>query len=171
MLINPNSQKNCLFFLHVFKNKALKRLRVTLNIVNLYTMTATENNKVISSRKFAMFRLELQEDGMIHLHGSGENPISLEDFKGMVRTIGEMTEGKKVPILCTADELLIVDEETRKYMGEPESNPYSLASAFVVKSISQRLLSNFFIKVSKPGRAVKMFSTKDEAISWLKTYL
>lgn len=129
-----------------------------------------ERVTIISKQAFDIFTIEYRSDGLLQIHCKGDT-INLLSYKNVVEKIGEITHGKKVPILCTADEFLLPDEEVRKYMANPESNPYSLASALIIKSLSQKLVGNFFMTVLKPARPIRLFTSKDEALKWLKTFL
>jgi len=118
-----------------------------------------------------VFTIEMREDGILHLHAKGDTIIDMQLYNVLISSVGEMTGGKKVPILSTADELTIPDEEVRKYMTRPEANPYCIANALIAPSLSQKLLSNIFISVMRPARPIRLFRNKEEAIAWLKTFL
>jgi hypothetical protein len=79
--------------------------------------------------------------------------------------------GFKTPSLVLAHESASVESEVFKKISNNISNPYSKADAFVIKSLAQKILGNFYLKISKPERPTKFFNNKDEAISWLKNYL
>ena len=129
-----------------------------------------EKINIINKREVDVFTIEYRSDGLLHLHAKGDE-IKMAHYKAVVKSIGEMTGGKKVPVLCTANEFLIPDQDVRKYMTTPESNPYSLASALVIHSIAQKLIANFFVNVMKPARPIRMFTSKEEAVKWLKKFL
>lgn len=129
-----------------------------------------EKADVVSKLKVDVFTVEYHSNGLLYIHANGEE-ITLTDYKALINSIGEMTGGEKVPILCTADEFVIPNEEVRKYMARPDSNPYSLATALITGSLAQKLVGNFFMNVLKPGRPIRMFISKEEAIKWLRSYL
>ncbi|MBI2270743.1 MAG: STAS/SEC14 domain-containing protein [Bacteroidetes bacterium] len=129
-----------------------------------------EEVNVINSIRIGPFTVSLRTDGLVHVHATGEE-IDLAGYKKLVEEMAKMTSWKKVPVLCTADEFFIPNEDVRKYLTKPESNPYSLATALVVSSISQKLVGNFFMTVMKPTRRIRIFTRKDDAIKWLRNYL
>ena len=131
----------------------------------------SEEIYIIERKIFDVFVLELRSDGIMHLHARGEDAVNLSQYKEIIRTIGLITAGRKVPLLATADEFLVPDEEVRRYMASVESNPYSSASALIMRSLSQKIVANFFTNVLKPIRPIKFFTDKEKAISWLRTFL
>lgn len=58
-----------------------------------------------------------------------------------------------------------------KTISKNSNNPFSKADAFVIKSMAQKILANFYIKINKPERPTKFFNNKDEAINWLKPFI
>lgn len=125
---------------------------------------------VVNKISVGVFTVSLRTDGLVHVHGAGEE-IDLPGYIKLVEEIAKMTSGKKAPILCTSDEFFIPNEDVRKYLTKPESNPYSLATALVVSSISQKLVGNFFMTVMKPTRLIRIFNSREDAIKWLRSYL
>jgi len=44
---------------------------------------------------------------------------------------------------------------------------YSFAEALVVKSLTQRITANIYLKLNKPLKPFKIFNTEREASRWL----
>ena len=62
--------------------------------------------------------------------------------------------------------------EARDYYGGEESGRCFSAAAVLVESPVSRLLGNFFIGFNKSTNApLKLFTSEQEAIEWLKTFL
>jgi hypothetical protein len=122
-------------------------------------------------RKVDIFTFEMREDGILRLYAEPDEVVDMPRYMTMIKTIGDLTQGKKVPILSTAGEFTIPDEEVRRYMANPDSNPYCLATAMVAPSLSQKLLGNIYAHSVMKDRPTRMFRTEDEAIAWLKTFL
>jgi hypothetical protein len=122
-------------------------------------------------KRVEIFTIEMRDDGILHLHADGDNTVDIKLYNILISSIGEMTGGKKVPILSTAGELTIPNEEVRKYMADPKANPYCLANALIAPSLAQKLFSNIFIQIMRPARPIRLFKNKEEAIAWLKTFL
>lgn len=59
--------------------------------------------------------------------------------------------------------------EARNFYAESEYSKYRFADAFIVNSLSMRLLVNFFITFNKPKIPSKMFNDKESARQWINT--
>ena len=62
---------------------------------------------------------------------------------------------------CNASNFLIV-----KYREE-----ISCADAYVLKSLAQKIIANFYIRLNKPKIPTNFFTDEDSAIEWLTTFL
>lgn len=124
-----------------------------------------------TKKNVEVFTIIMRDDGILHMHTEAEVIVDMRLYKILIEAIGEVSGGKKVPILSTAGELTIPDEEVRKYMSDPKANPYSLANALIGPSISQKLIGNFFVKLMEGERPVRLFNREEDAITWLKTFL
>ena len=83
----------------------------------------------------------------------------------------KLQKGK--PMLCMVDssEMNHMSREARAYIGKFEKeNNLNLALGIVAKSLSTRLIANFFIKFNKPHAPTKVFNTREEAIFWLNGF-
>ncbi len=79
--------------------------------------------------------------------------------------------GAKLPTLISGGQYSTTNTDTLKYISINENMPYSKCAAFVVSSISQKLLGNFYLKIYKPQRPTRFFNHKNEAILWLKQHI
>jgi hypothetical protein len=130
--------------------------------------TNTISKKTVT---YEFFTISLREDGIIHIHGEAYKTIDMRTYRGLIAVLGEMTGGKKVPMLNTAGELTMPDDEVKAYMAQPDANPYSCATAFVMSSFTKKLVFNFFTAIKKPARPVKLFTDEQEAVMWLKSFI
>ena len=127
--------------------------------------------KIIEEKVFDIFTLKLREDGILLIHLSGEKSLNLNQYICVIAFIGEMLKGRRVPMLITTDEFLLIDDEVRNLMLKKYSNPYSLGSAIITKSTAQKIIGNFFVNTQKPERLIKIFSNEEDALKWLKSLL
>jgi hypothetical protein len=123
------------------------------------------------NRKYKNHTVKLREDGIIEIEVFNEPEVTVQDIIEGTDYIMEIVAEKKFPVLFIAQKYSIPTKETREYMAKKKSLPYSLADAFVLTSLPQKLLGNFYLKVNKPHRPTKMFTNQKEAVNWLKTFL
>lgn len=111
----------------------------------------------------------LRADNIVQLNATN-HVYCVEDIKENNIAIGELTGGQRFLVLVIADEFSDMEKEARHYTSTAESMKYSIAEAYVIKSLAQRLLANFassFLGFSVP---VKFFNETEAAVEWLKTF-
>ncbi len=111
----------------------------------------------------------MREDGIVQLNGK-DRTYTVEDIHVINKAIGDLSEERRIFLLVVASQYSMVDNEARKYMSKPEAAPYSIAEAYVIKSLAQRLLINFFIRVSGTPVPTSFFTDIPSAVKWLKNF-
>jgi hypothetical protein len=115
--------------------------------------------------------VELLNKEIIHIHLKAGSNIELSDALLILEAMGKIGDGKKYPVLIDAGEFTSVDKEVRIFSASEASNVYTLADAIAYCNLAQKLLSEFYIKNNHPAVPTKSFSEKEEAITWLKTFV
>ena len=123
--------------------------------------------KSISENKFI---ISFSTDGYYDLFIKDNVEIFIDDIH-LIVDFQKQLSGTKSPILITGGQYSTTNTETLKHISINENMPYSKCAAFVVRSISQKLLGNFYLKIYKPQRPTKVFNDKEAAINWLKQYI
>ncbi len=116
------------------------------------------------------FILSYIEEGYYDLYVKDNVELFVEDID-LIRDSQKKLNGGKHPVLIHGGKYSTTNVEVMKYISKNINMPYSKVSAYVAASTSQKLLGNFYMKINTPERPTKFFSTKDEAIKWLKQYL
>lgn len=112
----------------------------------------------------------LRDDGIIELYANDHHVYIIEDVKENVKAFGELTGNEKAPVLIIGGSFSSLDDQTREFMATEESLKYSKAEAFLITSLAQKILINFYIKFNKPLVPTRVFTDKEEAIEWLMQY-
>lgn len=100
-----------------------------------------------------------------------------DDYEFNTKDLEELVEAQKkigeqlLPVLIMCAENATTNTDLLKVLSKNNNNPYSKADAFVISSMVQKILANFYIKVFKPERPTKFFNNKDEASKWLKQFI
>jgi hypothetical protein len=126
---------------------------------------------LLKQKDFDMMSVALRSDGLMCVTIFRDKEIDVQHIITIVETIGEFGEGKRFPVLIIADENTLPTHEARQYLAAPESDPYALAEAYVVGSVAQKLVGNFYLSFNKPARPTKIFNNEKDAVAWLKTFL
>lgn len=96
--------------------------------------------------------------------------FEIDDLVQLVEFEKELS-GKVLPILVLCSPTANTNNELLSYISKNVNNPYCKAEAFVINSLSQKILVNTYLKLKKPERPVKFFKNKAEALKWLEQFL
>ena len=78
--------------------------------------------------------------------------------------------GLVLPFLIICEKNVLADIILLSKLSQNENNPYSKADAFVLNSVAQKIMANFYIKINIPERPTNFFDNVDDALNWLKQY-
>jgi hypothetical protein len=118
---------------------------------------------------FPNFDIEINDFGFYKVTVNESEEFTVNDLKKLVNAQNELG-GQKLPVLVLCAEHATTNYDLLKTISKNINNPHSRADAFVIKSMAQRILANFYIKINKPERPTKFFNNKDEATHWLNAF-
>lgn len=134
------------------------------NIEEMITMTQQkENHKILGKFKYSNFEIV---NGILIAHYTNGN-IDLDMAKQIVSDRLSYQDGQEYPVMVYANDIISITKEARDYFAS-EGNEGMLAIGAIMPSTFNRMIGNFYLKVSKPTVSTLLFSTEDEAITWLK---
>lgn len=113
----------------------------------------------------------LRGDGIMQINIQSFDELTVDDVKEITKAVGVIGEGKTYPNLVLLSHYFNPDKEVRSYAASEESNIYTLADAFVVKSLPVKIIGNFYVAFNKPVKPTKIFDSELEAVQWLKSFL
>ena len=117
------------------------------------------------------FSMSLRGDGIVQVDINSDEVMDVKHIKLGVEFLKEISEGNKFPLLFVVGAFSLPTDEARLYEASEESNPYASAEAYVINSLAQKLIGNFYLKFNKPVRPTKFFRNIEEAAEWLKEFL
>jgi hypothetical protein len=126
--------------------------------------------EIIKSKDIGSCVLSLRKDDIMMILMKEHVTLNLKDAENMVSAFGEMGDGRKFLLLFIAGTDTSVNTEARYYASSPEANRFTIASAFVVKSIAQKLLGNAYVTFNKPITPTRIFTSEQDALDWLYTF-
>ncbi len=120
-------------------------------------------------KDFRLARLEFDEQtNILYYRVNQDQEIDIEEMGEMIEYVkGFIGERKHLALIDFGGSLTSTPEARKQYADDPYIKAYRIADAFLVKSVSVRILANFFIKVTKPKVKTKLFSDEVEAVKWL----
>jgi hypothetical protein len=135
-------------------------------------MIGSENTvEILAIVELNTATIELRSDGIIQFSVKANSSLAASDARKMVEAAGKLGGGKKYPILIIAGKYAMADKETREFAASEAGNKHTIAGAFVIRSLAQRILGNAYIKVNKPTTPTALFFEEQDAVKWLKTFL
>ncbi len=123
--------------------------------------------KIGFKKRVGALTIELIADKILHIKLDSDALVTLEDMHGYMECIREEFGGEAFANLVEFGSLTNVTKEAREYAAQPESNELTIADAFILKSLSQRILGNFYLKMDKPVKPTKLFGDIESAREWL----
>ena len=129
--------------------------------------------ETISNKKyqFDILSVSLREDGIVLIDVKANQDIDVKDVKDVVGALEQIGNGKKYPLLIVSGEYTLPTPEARAYIATAESDPFASAEAYVVTSLSQKLVGNVYLSFNKPARPTHIFTSEEKAVEWLKQFL
>lgn len=114
--------------------------------------------------------VSLRHDNIVEINIKPDLMITKENAEEMVQAMGIIGNGKKHPVLIVAGDYTLPESDARPYIASYEANKYTLANAFVINSMAQKLVGNVYLKIDRPVTPTKIFTDKTEAIKWLSKF-
>ncbi len=111
----------------------------------------------------------MQEDGIVVLEFGDNIELDVKEAKELLQATKEIAGGKKVLILNVAGKQTTATSAARDFAASAEAIEYTLAEAYVVNNLPQKIIANFYINFHKPLVPTKIFNNKEAAIIWLKS--
>ena len=111
-------------------------------------------------------KVNYREDKITHIH-YGSGIMSLEHATELIEKIKNESPWKISPIYASAEPFASHDSEARNYLVSKDVLEYCSAIGVFASSFAQKLTVNIFIKIWKPSKPIKLFSTETETLNWL----
>jgi hypothetical protein len=114
--------------------------------------------------------LKIEDGVLIGTYKKGLK-INIDIAKEIVNTRLDFTERKNLPALIFNQGVISMDKASREFLSSPEGIAGLKAAAIITDSAFSSFLGNFFLTVNKTAMPVKIFSTPQRALKWLKTFV
>ena len=124
------------------------------------------------------YRTILVRNGEVILCSSGfvlaklkeDNEIELRDAKEMITACEKLAGGDDFVAMLDGGVSLDIGEDAMLYCAKYKNDQWK-AFAIIVRTISERIFANYYLKFKRPARPTKVFTSTDKAIDWLKEYV
>ncbi|MFW9993408.1 MAG: hypothetical protein ACFFD4_15295 [Candidatus Odinarchaeota archaeon] len=116
-------------------------------------------------------RIWLDEDGIVHYVSLAGAEMKLEDAQETIEIIAKIAAGQKIPVLIDNKLIKSAAREARSYFSGKEAEKVTLATAIITGFPLSKMIANLYFRASKPPFPVKLFTSEDRAIEWLRGFL
>lgn len=120
-------------------------------------------NKIVLSHS----DVTLREDGILEIVVKDNIDVDLNICKELTNTYKTLLGNNKALLLHIVGNFVTMDKEAREYSASEAGLKYSIAEAFVINSLPQKILANFYMRINKPAVPSKFFDNREDAEEWL----
>jgi hypothetical protein len=114
-----------------------------------------------------IFSAGIRDDDLYVVEVKEGQEFTIANMVELLADLKKLGGGRKLPILVLCKFLASPNMEFMNYLAQKDSNPYSAGAAFVLSSLNQKLMANFYLFVVKPHRPTKFFTDEEKAVEWL----
>lgn len=115
--------------------------------------------------------VKLREDGILQITIHDNVEVGIDICKELTNAYEKLLGNKKALLLHLVGKFVTMDKESREYSASEIGLKFSKAEAFVINSLPQKLIGNFYMRVNKPAVPTRFFDSIEKAEEWLKNYL
>lgn len=133
-------------------------------------MNSKRTPKIVKQFKNQLFEVALKETNVLSVDLT-KTEYDKEEVEHITENIRYIARDHKYLLLINSDPESSITYEGLKVLARPGSLSYAIAKAYVITSLPQKLMANFYLHFFKPSIPVKFFKNKREAELWLlKTF-
>ncbi len=125
--------------------------------------------KVVEKQEFSKCVLTIYDSDILHFQMKDKETLSANDViesRDWLNSFGDV----KFLVLTEGGYRTEVEDDFRKESASEVGSAHTIADAIVVKSLSQRIIANLYIKFNKPVRPTRVFSDAESAAFWLMSF-
>jgi hypothetical protein len=107
------------------------------------------------------------ENGILQLDTLDDVDYDMAKVTIIINYLTQLASDKPFKLLVIAAESSNITVDSLRLLSSSAGMNYVEAQAYVLSTLSQKLMANFYLKFLKSEKPVKFFKDKDSAISWL----
>lgn len=127
----------------------------------------TDQTKIITDK----YEISLLEKGIILNHMAAGAVIDVKEILEMKENNVRLAENQPYTMLITTGHLTDTTNAARNLTAKKDFNSLILARALLTNSIGHMMVANFYLRVNAPTVKTKLFSDREKALAWLRTFL
>lgn len=126
-------------------------------------------NKYISEIfEYRISKVALRDDDILHIVIKPDEIFTKLDFLDLLDAAFKIGNGRRFLNLIEVGEHTTADAEAREMSASIEGSVYKIADAFVIYSLPQKIVGNFYMSFNKPIVPTHFHTSEEEAYNWLQ---
>jgi hypothetical protein len=111
--------------------------------------------------------ITFEEVGYVHFHfKKSDKPVGASLIKKALEILKKELK-QKACLLVSTEEGATLSQDARDFASSESFDEYILADAIIRANYSHEMAANFFIRFNRPNRPVKLFPSKEKALTWI----
>ncbi len=141
-------------------------------IAKAYTFSSKEPQNFLERFDLGHTKIFKRSDGIIEVLCADSVVYDIPHIIENHNCMQKLANGGKVIKLTLAGKDTSITVELRDYLAFGYHHTFIAAECFLIDSLAQRIIANFYFKVHKPKVPMQYFSFKDRALAeeWLNNY-
>ncbi len=131
--------------------------------------TVVEPVKTIKEFSDRLCQIKLRSDYILQVNTTKDVEYGTSEAAQVIKNMLDFADNKQFYVLIVSGDYANVTYESIKLLSSPIAMSYSLAKAYVINSLPQKLMANFYLKTLKTNKPVKFFRNQTDAEQWLKS--
>ena len=112
----------------------------------------------------------LRDDGIVQLNCSDNFTYDVPQIIENTEVIKNFANNQRVLVLNIAAPHTLVTKEVREYLTISNHYEFIESEAYVIQTLAQSLLANFYLKNNKPNIPTRFFQSTTLAENWLYSF-
>lgn len=109
------------------------------------------------------------EDKILRMRVLEGAVIDLNQAKLITEAMMRLADVTPVPVLIDGRQSYTWDKDAQEYIAL--NSGFRLATALITNNAVSRILSNSYAKIFKPTYPIKIFSSEEKAVEWLRSLM
>ncbi len=111
------------------------------------------------------FTTKIVDENIFYLHFLPNTDSTAEDYQYAYQVYNELRNSERLYVIIEIDELATMDQSAREYLQKNKFE--ALAAAVILRSLPQRIIYNFYIKIRQQDYPMKSFHNFEQAKKWI----
>lgn len=125
----------------------------------------------VQSLEFDKFKISYIEELYFDVIVFPNVDMFAPDVAEMVAACNKLSGNTPRAAIVTVGEFANFNPDAREFTADPTKETATIAFAYVLSNLAQRMVANFFIRFNRPTKPVRFFSNRESAMEWLEQYI